>query len=173
MTRSSQIHRKKVAVQRSYGQRLGFVGRTAGSPLLSLLASNRRSNSKSREIAEPRKLLPYLLQPNISLLSAETIGAYLQAAIKLFGTWSTGLSQDWDSGKIQDAIEVVDTLVSRFKGFTSHSEIEVQERVSPRGYLTISCLLNATFRPQMRWSSSLSFKPISNLFTSKSRLLAP
>ncbi|KAI9454892.1 Adaptor protein complex AP-3 delta subunit [Lactarius psammicola] len=84
----------------------------------------------SREIAEPQKLLPYFLQPNVSHLASETIGAYLQAAIKLFGTWSMELSQDWDSGKIQDAREVVDTLISRLKDFTSHSEIEVQERAA-------------------------------------------
>jgi AP-3 complex subunit delta-1 len=84
----------------------------------------------SREIAEPQKLLSYLLQPNVSLLASETIGAYLQAAIKLFGTWSMELSQDWDSEKIQDARETVDTLISRLKDFTSHSEIEVQERAA-------------------------------------------
>jgi AP-3 complex subunit delta-1 len=71
-----------------------------------------------------------LLQPNVSLLASETIGAYLQAAIKLFGTWSMELSQDWDSEKIQDAREIVDTLISRLKVFTSHSEIEVQERAA-------------------------------------------
>jgi hypothetical protein len=39
------------------------------------------------------------------------------------------LSQDWDSGKIQGVQEVVDALISRLKNFTSHPEIEVQERV--------------------------------------------
>ena len=58
-----------------------------------------------------------------------TIGVYIQAAVKLFGTWSIELSQDWDSGKIQDIREVVDTVISRLKNFTSHPEIEVQERV--------------------------------------------
>ena len=47
------------------------------------------------------------------------------------------LSQDWDGGKIQDAREVVDALISRLKDFTSHSEIEVQERVSLRGNLVV------------------------------------
>lgn len=107
--------------------------------LLSLLASRRQINFQSREIAEPQKLLPYLLQPNVSLLAPETIGAYLQAAIKLFGTWSMELSQDWDSEKIQGAREVVEALISRLKDFTSHSEIEVQERVSLRGDLVVAC----------------------------------
>jgi hypothetical protein len=81
------------------------------------------------EIAEPQKLLPHLLQPNVSLLSSETIGVYIQTAVKLFGAWSIELSQNWDNGKIQDVREVVDTLISRLKNFTSHPEAEVQERV--------------------------------------------
>jgi AP-3 complex subunit delta len=85
------------------------------------------------EIAEPQKLLPHLLQPNVSLLSSETIGAYIQAAVKLFGAWSMELSQNWDNNKIRDVREVVDTLISRLKNLTSHSEAEVQERVRPIG----------------------------------------
>jgi hypothetical protein len=59
------------------------------------------------------------------------------------------LSQDWDSGKIQDAREVVDALISRLKDFTSHSEIEVQERVSLRGDLVVVTEMSF-FRLQMR-----------------------
>jgi AP-3 complex subunit delta len=91
--------------------------------------SDDRNNLWNREIAEPQKLLPHLLQPNVTFLAPETIGAYLQAAVKLFGSWSMELSQDWDSGRIQNVREVVDTLISRLENFTSHSEIEVQERV--------------------------------------------
>ena len=87
------------------------------------------NNLWRREIAEPQKLLSHLLQPNVSLLASETIGAYLQAAVKLFGSWSMELSQDWDNGRIQDVKEIVDTLISRLETFTSHTEIEVQERV--------------------------------------------
>ncbi|KAI0307634.1 adaptin N terminal region-domain-containing protein [Multifurca ochricompacta] len=88
------------------------------------------SDAQSREIAEPQKLLPHLLQPSVSLLTSETIVAYLQAAVKLFGAWSMELSQNWESRKIQDVREVVDTLIFRLKDFTSHSEIEVQERAA-------------------------------------------
>jgi AP-3 complex subunit delta len=105
------------------------VGRTAGGALTYLLASGLHNNPWTREIAEPQKLLPHLLHPNVSLLAPETVGAYIQAAVKLFGAWSMELSQDWDSGKTQGVQEVVDTLISRLKNFTSHSEIEVQERV--------------------------------------------
>jgi AP-3 complex subunit delta-1 len=96
---------------------------------LCLSASAHHNNLWNREIAEPQKLLQHFLQPNVSLLASETIGVYVQAAVKLFGAWSEELSQDWDSGKLQDVKDVVDTLISRLKTFTSHSEIEVQERV--------------------------------------------
>lgn len=58
------------------------------------------------------------------------------------------LSEDCDSGKIQDAKEVVDALISRLKDFTSHSEIEVQERVSLRGTQLGGRMSNVIFRPQ-------------------------
>ena len=95
----------------------------------SLSASGRYNNLPDREIAEPQKLLPHLLQPNVLLLAPETIGTYLHAAVKLFSAWSMELSQNWDNDKMQEVREVVDTLISRLKTFTSHSEIEVQERV--------------------------------------------
>ena len=97
--------------------------------LFRLSASDHHNNIWSREIAEPQKLLQHLLQPNVSLLASETIGAYIQAAVKLFGSWSMELTQDWDSGRIQNVREVVDMLISRLENFTSHSEVEVQERV--------------------------------------------
>lgn len=104
-----------------------------------LSASAHRNDMRNREIAEPQKLLPHLLQPNVSLLPSETIGVYIQAAVKLFGTWSMELSQDWDNGKIQDVREVVDMLISRLKTFTSHPEAEVQERVRPIGAVLGIC----------------------------------
>ena len=104
-----------------------------------LSASVHRNNLRNSEIAEPQKLLPLLLQPTVSLLSPETIGVYIQAAVKLFGTWSMELSQDWDNGKIEDVREVVDMLISRLKTFTSHPEAEVQERVRPIGAVLGIC----------------------------------
>jgi AP-3 complex subunit delta-1 len=111
----------------------------------SLSVSGHHNNMWNREIAEPQKLLPHLLQPNVSLLASETIAAYIQAAVKLFGSWSMELSQDWDNGRIQDVRETVDTLISRLENFTSHSEVEVQERVCPIDAVLLSILLNALF----------------------------
>jgi len=142
MMRFFQIRRKKVAVQKFYGLQLGFVGKTAGGAPLSLSVSGRHNNLRNREIAEPQKLLPHLLQPNVSLLASETIATYIQAAVKLFGSWSMGLSQDWDNVRIQDVREIVDTLISRLENFTSHSEVEVQERVCPIDAVLFSILLN-------------------------------
>ncbi|KAI0005534.1 adaptin N terminal region-domain-containing protein [Russula compacta] len=110
----------------------------------------------SREIAEPQKLLPHLLQPNVLLLAPETIGAYLHAAVKLFSAWSMELSQDWDSDKIQEVREVVDTLILRLKTFTSHSDIEVQERAANTVQLfTFICADLASFRPEEDSTASL------------------
>jgi AP-3 complex subunit delta-1 len=111
------------------GCSLDLWGKQQVVHLFRLSASGFHNNVWCREIAEPQKLLSHLLQPNVSLLASETIGAYLQAAVKLFGSWSMELSQDWDGGRIQDVKEVVDTLISRLETFASHTDIEVQERV--------------------------------------------
>ena len=124
-------------------------------------ASAHRNNLRNSEIAEPQKLLPHLLQPNVSLLSSETIGVYIQAAVKLFGTWSMGLSEDWDSGKIQDAREVVDMLIFRLKPFTSHPEAEVQERVRPIDAVFRNMPYKTSiFRPRTQCNCSTSSVPI-------------
>ncbi|KAI0059437.1 Adaptor protein complex AP-3 delta subunit, partial [Artomyces pyxidatus] len=83
-----------------------------------------------REIAEPQKLLPFLLQDNISILSPETIGIYLQAAMKLFGTWASQLSQEWEEDDLPRVKDVVDTIRTRMSDFASSPEIEVQERAA-------------------------------------------
>jgi hypothetical protein len=110
--------------------------------LFRLSVFGHRNNLWNREIAEPQKLLPHLLQPNVSLLASETIAAYIQAAVKLFGSWSMELSQHWDNGRIQDVREIVDSLISRLENFTSHSEVEVQERVCPIDSVILCILLN-------------------------------
>jgi hypothetical protein len=74
------------------------------------------------------------------------------------------LSQDWDSEKIQDTREIVDTLISRLKVFTSHSEIEVQERVSLRGDLVVACQMSFLGR---KCTETFHFHP------SRSRIFSP
>jgi AP-3 complex subunit delta len=127
------------------GCSLDLWGKQQVTHLFRLSVFGHHINLWNREIAEPQKLLPHLLQPNVSLLASETIAAYIQAAVKLFGSWSMELSRDWDNGRIQDVREIVDTLISRLENFTSHSEVEVQERVCPIDAVLSSILLNTLF----------------------------
>jgi hypothetical protein len=127
------------------GCSLDLWGKQQVVHLFRLFVSGHHNNLWNREIAEPQKLLPHLLHPNVSLLASETIAAYIQAAVKLFGSWSMELSHDWDNGRIQDVRETVDTLISRLETFTSHSEVEVQERVCLIDARSFSILLNIFF----------------------------
>ena len=117
---------------------------------------------RNSEIAEPQKLLPHLLHPNVLLLSPVTIGVYIQAAVKLFGAWSMELSRNWDNGKIQDVREVVDTLILRLKNFISHPEAEVQERVRRIGAFTKKnyTMEHGCSRLRTQCSYSISLGPI-------------
>ena len=83
-----------------------------------------------RELAEPQKLLTYLLHPSISILAADTVQLYLQAAVKVFGFLASELAQRWDNDDLPKIREVVDLIISRMTDFASSSDIEVQERVS-------------------------------------------
>ncbi|THH19000.1 hypothetical protein EW146_g2089 [Bondarzewia mesenterica] len=82
------------------------------------------------ELAEPHKLLPYLLHPNISILAPEIIETYLQAATKVFGFWAAELAHRWDNDNLPKVKEVVDTIIARMGEFASSPEIEVQERAA-------------------------------------------
>jgi hypothetical protein len=150
------------------GRSLDLWGKQQVVLLFRLSVPGHHNNLWSREIAEPQKLLPHLLQPNVSLLASETIAAYIQAAVKLFGSWSMELSQDWDNGRIQDVREIVDTLISRLENFTSHSEVEVQERVCPIGAILLSILLNRLFLGCKR-STTARFHPCRPCIVSSGR----
>ena len=56
------------------------------------------------------------------------------------------LSRDWDNGRLQDVREMVGTLISRLESFTSHSEVEVQERVCPIDPVILSIPLIILFQ---------------------------
>jgi AP-3 complex subunit delta len=82
------------------------------------------------ELAEPQKLLEYILQPEIIRLSAETIAIYIQAATKIFGFWATELAERWTDEDLSEVKGVVDLVVSRVTALVSSPYIEVQERVN-------------------------------------------
>jgi len=84
------------------------------------------------ELAEPQKLLPYILQPEISRLSPETMAVYIQAATKIFGFWAMELAERWNDEDLAEVKGVVDLIVSRITILVGSEHIEVQERVSHR-----------------------------------------
>lgn len=93
-----------------------------------------------RELAEPHKLLHYLLQPRVLTLDPETIAVYLQAALKIFGVWTADLAERWDNDDLPKVKNMVDTLVERLGEFAANPDIEVQERVD------LHCFLLRTIR---------------------------
>ncbi|KAK0209103.1 adaptin N terminal region-domain-containing protein [Desarmillaria ectypa] len=82
------------------------------------------------ELAEPQKLLPYLLQPDISRLSPDIIAVYIQAATKIFGFWATEVAQRWTEDDLSEVKDLVATFISRGSEFVSSPHIEVQERAA-------------------------------------------
>ncbi|KAF7792545.1 hypothetical protein EIP86_003586 [Pleurotus ostreatoroseus] len=82
------------------------------------------------ELAEPQKLLSYLLQPKVLTLAPETVAVYLQAAIKVFGSWTAELADRWDDEDLTKVRSTVDTVVGQASEFASNSDIEVQERAA-------------------------------------------
>ena len=113
-------------VLRSFGPPRGYAANTAGKSFLEKTWGIRLVIF--RELAEPQKLIPYLLQTHTPHLDPDTLGVYLQAVLKIFGTWAMELSQRWDSDDLSKAKNVVDGIIDSLEGFVSSSNIEVQER---------------------------------------------
>lgn len=82
------------------------------------------------ELAEPHKLLSYLLQQRIVSLSSDIIAVYVHAAMKVFGSWAAELADRWDDEDLPKVRGVVDDVLERLASFATHPDIEVQERVS-------------------------------------------
>lgn len=81
-------------------------------------------------MSEPQKLLPYLLQPSVNDLPADTIAVYVQAITKVFGLWAAELAQNWDDDSLPEVRQLVDSILSRVRELAGSRFIEVQERVS-------------------------------------------
>jgi AP-3 complex subunit delta len=90
----------------------------------------------SRELAEPQKILPYLLQPEVSNLPPDIIAVYVQAITKIFGFWASELGQRWNDDELPDLKRVIMSVQNRVGEFTSCQDIELQERV--RSFYAIS-----------------------------------
>ncbi|OBZ78815.1 AP-3 complex subunit delta-1 [Grifola frondosa] len=82
------------------------------------------------ELAEPQKLLPYLLQPRLTAISPDITAVYLQAAMKVFGFWAAELADRWDDDDLPKVKDTVDMVLERTSDFVTHPDIEVQERAA-------------------------------------------
>ncbi|KAH7930472.1 Adaptor protein complex AP-3 delta subunit [Leucogyrophana mollusca] len=82
------------------------------------------------ELSGPEELLPYLLQPNVTSLSADIIAVYIHAATKIFGYWATETAQQWSDDHLAGIKQVVDSITEQMERFVSSSHIEVQERAA-------------------------------------------
>jgi len=82
-----------------------------------------------RELPDPQKLLPYLLQPEVDNLGPDTIAIYVQTAVKVFGFWASGLAQRWETDDLNEVKHVVGSIIDRLRELASSQHIEVQERV--------------------------------------------
>ncbi|KAJ3713758.1 adaptin N terminal region-domain-containing protein [Lentinula guzmanii] len=82
------------------------------------------------ELADPQKLLPLILQPEISNLSHDIIAVYIQAAMKIFGFYAADTAQRWTDDDLHEVKATVQMIVERVSPFVSSTHIEVQERAA-------------------------------------------
>ncbi|KAI0323040.1 adaptin N terminal region-domain-containing protein [Amylostereum chailletii] len=100
----------------------------------------------SGELAEPNKLIPFLLQPHVYHLSSESIGVYLQAVLKIFGLWASDLAHHWDNDDLSKVKLMVDEIVERMVDFASSPDIEAANTLQ---LLTFVRADLAAYRPKL------------------------
>ncbi|KAF7302704.1 AP-3 complex subunit delta [Mycena chlorophos] len=120
------------------------------------------------ELAEPQKLLPYLLQPQIATLHPEIIAVYIQATSKIFGHWAAEVAERWDDDDLAELKNTVEMIVGSLGEFVGNRDVEVQERAANTLQLFnfIQADLNA-YKPKPPASNpfaeaSSSFDPMSS-----------
>ncbi|KAJ3755997.1 adaptin N terminal region-domain-containing protein [Lentinula raphanica] len=82
------------------------------------------------ELTDPQKLLPLILQPEISNLAPDTIAVYIQAAKKIFGFYAAELAQQWTDDDLNSVKTTVQMVIDRLSPFIGSPHIEVQERAA-------------------------------------------
>ncbi|KAJ7292982.1 adaptin N terminal region-domain-containing protein [Mycena rebaudengoi] len=119
------------------------------------------------ELSEPQKLLPYLLQPEISNLLPDIISVYIQATSKIFGHWAAEVAQRWDDDDVGEVKSTVELIIGRIREFVGSPHVEVQERAANtlQLFTFIQADLNA-YRPKPEHNpfaeASSSFDPIAS-----------
>lgn len=132
----------QAVVRRYYGQQPGYAASIAGGPPWVYLGDSRLLYTCVSELADPQKLLPYILQPEITNLSPDIIAVYILAATKIFGFWATEVAERWSEDDLPEVRNLVDDIVTRVTEFAGSPQIEVQERVSQIIKLTFFSSLN-------------------------------
>lgn len=114
-----------------------------------------------RELPDPPKIMAYLLQPSTLFLPSGTVYVFIQAAMKIFGTWVVDLAGRWNDDFLPEVKQTVDMVVSGLQSFVTSEGIEVQERVSPRHVVRLSSQICNSFsrRQPTHYSYSLSYTP--------------
>jgi hypothetical protein len=110
------------------------------------------------ELAEPQKMLPYLLNPDIAKLAPETVAVYVHSAAKIFAFWAIELADRWNDDELPYVKSVVDETMEGLQPFILSAESEVQERVSMFGWYA-RIYINPFSRQPTSISSSLSSRP--------------
>ncbi|CAK5264345.1 unnamed protein product, partial [Mycena citricolor] len=82
------------------------------------------------ELADPQKLLPYLLQPGIATLQSDIIAVYIHASSKIFGYWAGQVAERWDEEDLVEVKSAVELILSSVGEFVSNTDVEVQERAA-------------------------------------------
>jgi AP-3 complex subunit delta-1 len=113
------------------------------------------------ELADPHKLIQYLLDQDIVRLPPDILALYIQAVMKIFGYWATELAQRWNDADLPQVKALVDLIMSRLKDFVSSPHVEVQERVRPILSLTKKILLFLKPSQQKRRPTRSNYSPSS------------
>jgi len=83
-----------------------------------------------QELAEPQKLLPYLLQQEVCNFPPDIIAVYVQATTKIFGFWASELGQRWNDDELPELKRTIMLIQNRLSELASCQDIEVQERAA-------------------------------------------
>ncbi|KAJ2923145.1 hypothetical protein H1R20_g13948, partial [Candolleomyces eurysporus] len=101
-----------------------------------------------QQLLEPVKLIPYLIQSEISNLHPDVLAVYIQAATKIFGYWTSELAQNWDNDDLPEVRQIVESMLPRMKDLASSVHVEVQERAANTlGLFTFVAADLNSFRP--------------------------
>lgn len=118
-------------------------------------------DAASRELAEPQKLLPYLLQLEVNNLPPDIVSMYVQSMTKIFGFWASELGQRWNDDELPELKRTVMSIQDRVGEFAVCQDIEVQERVRSLLCSLLLILNNQIIRLQIHCSCLTLFLLIS------------